>query len=77
MKYFLILSFIFLSGCQTAGLVVGKVRDANDNAVKSAEFTLCEAMPIGAIKRNYQGARAKTYAEFCDSGSVEDLINAN
>ena len=53
MKITILLFALFLTGCSTIGKVVDRAADVNDEALLSAEFTICNAASIGSIERRY------------------------
>lgn len=44
---------VALSGCTAAAGLVEKAADVNDEAIRSAEFTICSGASIGAVRRQY------------------------
>ncbi len=48
---------------------------AGDAGLRNAEWFLCEAAPVGAVKRRYGSANAaEAYAKLCDRGAAENII---
>lgn len=48
---------------------------AGDAGLRNAEWFLCEAAPVGAVKRRYGSANAaETYAKLCDRGAAGNII---
>lgn len=48
---------------------------AGDAGLRNAEFFLCEAAPVGAVKRRYGSADAAgAYAALCDRGAASNII---
>lgn len=53
MRFVLALIVVLLSGCTTFDPVVKYAAKANDNALMSAEFTICNAASVGSVMRRY------------------------
>ncbi len=53
MKILIMLMVVLLSGCSTIMKVADKAADINDEALISAEFTICSAASVGSIERRY------------------------
>ena len=48
---------------------------AGDAGLRNAEWFLCEAAPVGAVKRRYGAAKAaEAYAKLCDRGASGNII---
>ena len=48
---------------------------AGDAGLRNAEWFLCEAAPVGAVKRRYGSANAaEAYAKLCDRGAAGNII---
>jgi hypothetical protein len=61
-----------LNGCSTLGPAVDQAiagaAKANDEAIRSAEFTLCSGASVGAVRRAYGSPeRAKVWQDLCNS----------
>lgn len=75
MKYILIsILTLTASGCAYVPLAVDKGAKLNDEAVKSAEFTICNAASIGSIRRAY-GDRIEVWKNLCSQGNRFEPIN--
>ena len=59
-----------LVGCTTTAEVVDKAADANDAAIRAAEFTICYGASVGSIRRAY-GEREAEWRTFCQMPVVE------
>lgn len=58
---------ISLSGCSSISRLVTYGAYANDEAVKSAVFTLCNGASIGSIKREFDtDKKLQTWRDLCD-----------
>lgn len=67
MKMRELILLVFISGCSTVGLVTDSASKANDEALKSAEFTICFAASVGSIERRYNTkSLAKARRELCN-----------
>ena len=74
MKYFIIIlaAIILLSGCSTLSGLADKAGEINDEALNTAEFTICHGASVGSIRRHYGSPeRSKIWAELCNS--VDDF----
>lgn len=74
----LLMSVLFLSGCGTLGNILDFASEANDEALTSAEFTICMAASIGSINRRYNTeAKAKAWKELCtnDNAVIETILS--
>lgn len=66
-KIIIALSVALLSGCSTIGKIASYAASANDDAVTSAEFTICNAASVGSIKRKFNTPeKVKVWKELCD-----------
>ncbi len=82
LNFFLSITVIaFLAGCglTTQGDAVRRAASEASNRVGAAglensEWFLCEAAPVGAVKRRYRGDKAEAYNTLCDPGSSEDIL---
>jgi len=78
MKYLLLIPLlILLSSCSMLSGMVDKVSEINDEALNTAEFTICHGATVGSIRRHYGSPeKSKIWAELCNS--VDDFNpNAN
>lgn len=68
----LIILIMLLSGCSTYNAVVAeKGAQASDDATDAALWALCNAMPVGAIKRQFKtDAERAAYNEICPNGEL-------
>ena len=62
MKMLAILCAVALSGCSTLSPWLQKAADAEDDARKGAEFTMCRGISIGAWVRAYGASSDKANA---------------
>ncbi len=67
---------LLLSGCTTyeaiqtgAEVVKSKAADIADERVKGHIWALCQAMPIGAIRRKF-GKDPGAYVQLCGTGTI-------
>ena len=49
----ILMTLLTLSGCGSVSDLLDKAADVNDEALLSAEFTICSAASTGAIQRRY------------------------
>lgn len=49
----LVLFIILLPGCETLNMVTEQAAKVNDQALKNAEFTVCQGASIGSIRRRF------------------------
>lgn len=72
----LAISLTLISGCSTIQNYIGKVADANDEAIKAAEFAICKGASVGSVLRRYDTPeKAKAWADLCESkNSVADIV---
>lgn len=49
----ILVTLIFFTGCETLGLVTDKAAKMNDEALKSAEFTICNGASVGSVRRRF------------------------
>lgn len=62
-----IIVLLSVSGCSTIQKLTDYAAAANDEAVTSAEFTICNAASVGSIKRKFNTAdKVKTWKELCN-----------
>lgn len=68
MKSVLILTAVILAtGCSTIQKLTDYAAAANDEAVTTATFTICNAASVGSIKRQFNTAdKVKTWKELCN-----------
>lgn len=75
-----LLAAFLLAGCaavDTARDVVKvKGAEAADQALTGAEWVVCNAAPVGSVKRRYGQTmeRADTYKDFCDGDGQANVI---
>lgn len=67
MKVLLISMVILLAGCAQWRAAIGSYgAEAAEATLHDAEWMLCSAVPVGAVKKRYNTARKMTvYAELC------------
>ena len=57
-----------LTGCSYAGLISQKGAEASDEVLRDAIWTMCSAVPVGAVKRRINTEElAKAYDVICAS----------
>ena len=57
---------LFMSGCAALGSVVQQGARANDEALASAEFTICRGASVGSVMRKYNTEeKALAWQELC------------
>lgn len=76
-----ILLALMLAGCgfTPQGNLIREVvkqstQKAGDVGLQNAIWFLCEAAPVGSVKRRYGGDKADAYNRLCDRGSAENII---
>jgi hypothetical protein len=70
----ILLILMLCGGCSTVGFIADRASQANDEALKSAEFTICVAASVGAIERRYNTkSLVKARKELCKRDRV--IIN--
>lgn len=58
-----------LTGCTALEKITGKASTVNDEALNTAEWTICYAASIGSIRRKYSTPeKAKVWRELCSTG---------
>lgn len=69
-KLFSVVVFaLTLTGCAAFDVATGKAANINDEALNAAEWTICYAASIGAIRRKYSTPdKAKVWRELCSTG---------
>ena len=78
-----LLALLFLAGCGFTpqgdavrrAVAEGTAR-AGDTGLENAEWFLCEAAPVGAVKRRYgaDGDMASAYTKLCDRGASAGIV---
>jgi hypothetical protein len=85
MRLFLVgLMVLILSGCVLGPTITEQASDANDEAVRSAEFVLCRGASVGSIRRAF-GDRPEVWAALCKEPvpaefvrpSIADAVSRN
>ena len=78
-----LLALLLLAGCgltpQGAAVrraVAEGTARAGDTGLENAEWFLCEAAPVGAVKRRYgaDGDMASAYAKLCDQAASAGIV---
>ena len=79
----LLAAVVLLTGCGFTSqgdavrraVAEGTVR-AGDTGLENAEWFLCEAAPVGAVKRRYgaDGNMASAYAKLCDRAASAGIV---
>jgi hypothetical protein len=76
---FLVFVAFSMAGCAAIVPAVQKVRAANDAVLGAAEFEICEAATIGAVKRRYgqDKVKARAWRDLCveSNNSVVELVS--
>ena len=78
---FFILALALLGGCATLDtardVVKQKGAQAADTALLDAEWLVCKATSIGAVKRRYGQTMetAETYRRFCDGDGQANVVS--
>tara|TARA_R110000803_G_scaffold3216_3_gene10931 strand:- start:3849 stop:4073 length:225 start_codon:yes stop_codon:yes gene_type:complete len=70
-KILLIMMVLLLAGCAQYRAAIGSYgAEASDASLHDALWTVCKAIPVGAVKRKFDTPkRMSVYAELC--GDVE------
>ena len=59
---------ILMTGCSYAGLISQKGAEASDEVLRDAIWTMCSAVPVGAVKRRINTEKlTAAYNELCSS----------
>ena len=72
---------LLLGGCATLDtardVVKQKGAQAADQGLTDAEWLVCNAAPIGSVKRRYGQTveRADTYKDFCDGDGKANVVS--
>jgi len=77
-----VLVLLALAGCgfTSQGNLIREVvkqgtQKAGEAGLENAEWFLCEAAPVGAVKRRYGSADvAEAYAKLCERGGAGNII---
>ena len=70
LKIIIVSSIFMLSGCSTVGKIASYAAQANDDALTSAEFTICNAASVGSIKRKFNTPeKVEVWKELCNDRS--------
>lgn len=65
----LIAALALLGGCAS---VIQRAAEANDSALESAEWTICNGASVGSIRRAYGSAdRAAVWRQLCDQAGFD------
>ena len=66
-KIILLIAITLLTGCSSIISAAGKVAEINDEALKSAEFTICNGASVGSVERRYNTSELlKARKVICD-----------
>lgn len=61
-----LITVLTMSGCSLVGSGVEKAAQANDEALKAAEFTICQGASIGSIRRKFDTPeKAEMWKSLC------------
>ena len=67
MKSISLAVLILLTGCSSIESFVGKAAEVNDEALKVAEFSICQAASVGSVKRRFHTPElARLWRDFCN-----------
>ena len=67
MKTLILLLVIFLTGCSALGSMINRAAKVNDDALKAAEFSICNGASVGSVKRRFNTPElAKLWRELCE-----------
>lgn len=79
MKRLIIIFAVFLlSGCAATGKLLDIGADVNDNALLSAEATICKAASVGSVIRRYNTPeKAKAWKELCTQSNEATPVIIN
>ena len=73
-KILLVGVLVSLSGCSIIGKLASAAGDASDEALASAEFTICNAATVGSILRRYDTLEeARVWQSLC-LPNVKDVL---
>lgn len=62
-----LIAILVLSGCETLGVVVNQASKVNDEALKTAEFTICNGASVGSIRRRFNTPElAEIWRQVCE-----------
>lgn len=64
------------AGCAYVPVAVDKASEANDEAVRAAEFTLCRGASVGSIRRAFND-RPHVWAELCRESAAEEFVRSD
>lgn len=74
----MVLIVFLMSGCSTVQRIVDFGADANDEAVTSARFVLCDAASVGSIKRSFSTPEeAEIWLELCSDNTAFKPVDNN
>lgn len=70
---------VLLAGCMGGArdVIAERGAEASDQGLQDAEWYLCHASPVGAIKRRYGTSpeRVEAYRELCSTSTAEPVID--
>lgn len=70
MKIIILILALSATSCAQIGQAVGVGAQANDEALSSAEFVICNAASVGSVKRRYNTQeRVDTWQKLCNDQS--------
>lgn len=77
----LVAALLLLGGCGFTpqgdlirDVVKQGTQKAGEAGLRNAVWFLCEAAPVGAVKRMYGGEKADAYVKLCEAGSAGGII---
>lgn len=74
MRLFLVgLTALISGGCAYMPMAIDYAADANDSAVRSAEFTICKGASVGAVRRAF-GDRPDVWADLCRESAAAEFV---
>jgi len=66
-KFLVLIVLLSLTGCSVLDLAIGKAAKVNDEALKAAEFSICNGASVGSVKRRFNTPKlAKLWRELCE-----------
>jgi len=80
-RYIPIILALMLTGCGFTpqgdlirDVVKQGAQKAGEAGLKNAVWYICEAAPVGAVKRMYGGEKADAYVKLCERGGGGNII---
>lgn len=70
-KLILLAALLALPGCSTVAKIADYGAAANDEAVNTSVFTICQAASVGAIRRHFDTEdKVQTWQDLCSAGEA-------